>query len=156
MDFSPTLGRDRVQNSKRAGSPARRAWTHATGLPLLRSAPAGPRGLRTQNASSATLHPANAARVLQDGSWPGRPRGQHGSLFSCLGPACLRRRPHAFHTGARRWNRGHSLDSAKSRARAQERRGGSWCANRDYLEIAPKRCESVGQGTRRLAMAIDF
>ena len=142
MDFSPTFGR--LIGCKRAGSTAQRAWTHATGLPLLRRAPAEPRGLRTKNVSSATLHPANAARVPYDRSWPGRPRGQHCSLFNCLGPTCLLRRPHAFHTGIRRWNCGHSSDSTKSRARAQERKRGSWCANRDYLEITPKRCESVG------------
>ena len=76
---------------------------------------------------SATLHPASAARVPQDRSWPGRPRGQHGSPFSCLGPAGLHCRPHVFHTVARRWNRGHSRDSAES----QRNRSRTACAPRD-------------------------
>ena len=80
-------------------------------VPLLRSAPAGQ---HADPANSATLHPASAGTAHQGQGRPGWPRGQHGSPFSYPGPAALRRRPHAFHTGARRWNRGHSRDSAKS------------------------------------------
>ena len=71
-------------------------------------------GRLTRNAFLATLHPRAPARVTQDRGRPGRPRRQHGPRLSCPGPAGLRRRPHAFHTGARRWNRGHSRDLAKS------------------------------------------
>ena len=93
---------------------ARRAWTHASGLPLLRSVPAGPRGLRTRNVFSATLHPASAGprhpdqELARTAARVARPSVQ---LPRLLRPG---RRHHAFHTGARRWNRGHSSDLAKS------------------------------------------
>ena len=71
------------------------------------SAPDAPCGRQTQNAFPATLPPASAGQRPQDMGRPGRPCGQHGSPLSCPGAYGLRRRPHAFHTRARRWNRGH-------------------------------------------------
>ena len=89
--------------------------------------------------------PRAPARVPQDRSWPGRPRGQHGSPFSCLGPAGLRRRPHAFHTGARRWNRGHGRDLAK----AQRNRSRTASAHRDRKKIQNRDRESKSDAKSR-------
>ena len=86
----------------------------AAHLTRLRSVPAGPRGLRTRNVFSATLHPASAGprhpdqELARTAARVARPSVQLPRLRR---PS---RRHHAFHTGARRWNRGHSRDLAKS------------------------------------------
>ena len=86
----------------------------AAHLTRLRSVPAGPRGLRTRNVFSATLHPASAGprhpdqELARTAARTARPSVQLPRLRR---PS---RRHHAFHTGARRWNRGHSRDLAKS------------------------------------------
>ena len=86
----------------------------AAHLTRLRSVPAGPRGLRTRNVFSATLHPASAGprhpdqELARTAARVARPSVQLPRLRR---PS---RRHHAFHTGARRWNRGHSSDLAKS------------------------------------------
>ena len=86
----------------------------AAHLTRLRSVPGGPRGLRTRNVFSATLHPASAGprhpdqELARTAARTARPSVQLPRLRR---PS---RRHHAFHTGARRWNRGHSRDLAKS------------------------------------------
>ena len=86
----------------------------AAHLTRLRSVPAGPRGLRTRNVFSATLHPASAGPRHPDQELA-RTAARTARLSVQL-PRLLRpgRRHHAFHTGARRWNRGHNSDLAKS------------------------------------------
>ena len=129
MDFSPTLIGCRTASERSRLPDVHGRMPRACHFSAARQLDHAACGRKTR--FSATLHPASAARVPQDRSWPGRPRGQHGSPFSCLGPAGLRRRPHAFHTGARRWNRGHSRDSAKS----QRNRSRTASAPRDRKKI---------------------
>ena len=125
MDFSPTLIGCRTASERSRLPDVHGRMPRACHFSAARQLDHAACGRKTR--FSATLHPASAARVPQDRSWPGRPRGQHGSPFSCLGPAGLRRRPHAFHTGARRWNRGHGRDLAKS----QRNRSRTASAHRD-------------------------
>ena len=143
MDFSPTLIGCRTASERSRLPDVHGRMPRACHFSAARQLDHAACGRKTR--FSATLHPASAARVPQDRSWPGRPRGQHGSPFSCLGPAGLRRRPHAFHTGARRWNRGHGRDLAKS----QRNRSRTASAHRDRKKIQNRDRESKSDAKSR-------
>ena len=89
-------------------------WGQASPLACCSASDQASQGLRTRNVFSVTLHPASAGprhpdqELARTAARTARPSVQLPRLRR---PS---RRHHAFHTGARRWNRGHSSDLAKS------------------------------------------
>ena len=80
-------------------------------------------GRRTRNAFPATLHPASAGPCHPDQELARTAAQAALPSVQLPGSAGLRRRPHAFHTDARRWNRGHD-----SRAKSPDPR------TRDFIQ----------------------
>ena len=64
-------------------------------------------GRRMRNAFPATLHPASAGPCHPDQELARTAAQAALPSVQLPGSAGLRRRHHAFHTDARRWNRGH-------------------------------------------------